>query len=143
MKTPSSFDKAVSFECLTITWGCHCVLQSFAGTTQQHFQNFPTDCQAYRVEESVDISAMGSQDAYNVGWTRPGEFLRYTVNVDEAGEVSYSLFSVFSSREWFQHIAPVSAIAGNLMPSENLGKGECAVNRPNGGGGKTKLNCLQ
>ncbi|CAM9423714.1 unnamed protein product [Ectocarpus sp. 8 AP-2014] len=47
----------------------------------------PNNGGAYRLEEGVDISAMGSQHAYNVGWTRPGEFLRYTVTVEEAGEV--------------------------------------------------------
>eukprot|EP00752_Nemacystus_decipiens_P007462 g6667.t1 len=37
---------------------------------------------AYRVGEAVDISVLGN--GYNVGWTRPGEFLRYTVDVEKS-----------------------------------------------------------
>eukprot|EP00903_Cladosiphon_okamuranus_P008293 g7980.t1 len=35
----------------------------------------------FRTTEAVDISVMADQAGYNVGWIRPGEFLRYTVNV--------------------------------------------------------------
>lgn len=46
----------------------------------------PTTRQAYRTSEAVDVSVLGNQAGYNVGWTRPGEFLRYTVDVDKSGE---------------------------------------------------------
>lgn len=46
----------------------------------------PTKRQAYRTSEAVDISVTGNQDGFNVGWTRPGEFLRYTVNVVTPGQ---------------------------------------------------------
>lgn len=43
------------------------------------------DSQAFRTDEAVDISSTADV-GYYVGWTSAGEYLRYTVNVDEAGE---------------------------------------------------------
>lgn len=40
--------------------------------------------QVFRPNEDVDIS--GDHGDYHVAWIREGEFLRYTVNVEEAGE---------------------------------------------------------
>lgn len=40
--------------------------------------------QAFRADEGVDIAEDGS--GYTVGWNRAGEYMRYTVEVDEAGE---------------------------------------------------------
>lgn len=39
--------------------------------------------QAFRPNEDVDIS--GDRN-YHVAWIRAGEFLRYTVNIEETGE---------------------------------------------------------
>ncbi|CAN0531646.1 unnamed protein product, partial [Ectocarpus sp. 8 AP-2014] len=38
----------------------------------------------FRPNEDVDIS--GGHDDYHVAWIRATEFLRYTVNVEKAGE---------------------------------------------------------
>lgn len=43
----------------------------------------PAPLQAFRPNEDVDIS--GDRN-YHLAWIRAGEFLRYTVNVGEAGE---------------------------------------------------------
>lgn len=40
--------------------------------------------QVFRPNEDVDIS--GDQRHYHLAWITPGEFLRYTVNVERAGE---------------------------------------------------------
>lgn len=40
--------------------------------------------QAFRPNEDVDIS--GDRNQYHLAWIRAGEFLRYTVNVEKAGE---------------------------------------------------------
>ena len=42
--------------------------------------------QAFRPDEAVDVSALADGSGYSVGWTRAGEYLRYTVDVEEAGE---------------------------------------------------------
>lgn len=42
--------------------------------------------QAFRTDEAVDVSKTGDGSGYSVGWTRAGEYLRYTVDVEEAGE---------------------------------------------------------
>ncbi|CAN0473148.1 unnamed protein product, partial [Scytosiphon promiscuus] len=40
----------------------------------------------FRLNESVDVNAM-SGGGYNVGKITAGEYLRYTVNVTEDGEI--------------------------------------------------------
>lgn len=40
--------------------------------------------QEFRPDEGVDIAQDGS--GYTVGWNRAGEYMRYTVDVDEAGK---------------------------------------------------------
>ena len=39
----------------------------------------------YRPAEGVDIEPLPGSQGYNVGWIRPGEWLRYTVNVSAGG----------------------------------------------------------
>ena len=39
----------------------------------------------YRPAEGVDIERLPAGDGFNVGWIRPGEWLRYTVNVSAGG----------------------------------------------------------
>ncbi len=51
----------------------------------------------YRPTEGVDIESLSEGTGYNVGWTRPGEWLRYTVNVSAAG--SYA-FRVRGASRW-------------------------------------------
>ncbi len=43
---------------------------------------------AYRTSEAVDIEAC-AEGGYDVGWTNPGEFLEYTVNVSAAGKYNF------------------------------------------------------
>ncbi|MDR0993917.1 MAG: carbohydrate-binding protein [Verrucomicrobiota bacterium] len=40
---------------------------------------------AFRPDEAVDISKDGSCSGYTTGWTAPGEWLAYTINVQTAG----------------------------------------------------------
>ena len=41
---------------------------------------------AYRLNEGVDIEATGDEDGnFNIGWTNPGEYLTYDVNIAKAG----------------------------------------------------------
>ena len=40
---------------------------------------------AYRTSEGVDIEASSGEGGYVVGWVRPGEWLKYTVNVTQEG----------------------------------------------------------
>ncbi len=50
---------------------------------------------AYRTSEGVDIEMASNEGSYVVGWVRPGEWLKYTVNVAEAGvyDVSFRVSS--------------------------------------------------
>ncbi|WP_420596717.1 NPCBM/NEW2 domain-containing protein [Deinococcus sp.] len=40
----------------------------------------------YRPSEGVDVERRGAVDGYNVGWSGPGEWLEYTLNVAQAGQ---------------------------------------------------------
>ncbi|MDD5688428.1 MAG: carbohydrate-binding protein [Elusimicrobia bacterium] len=41
----------------------------------------------YRTSEYVDVQVCGDTDAgYNIGWTMPGEWLEYSINVNQGGE---------------------------------------------------------
>ena len=51
----------------------------------------------YRPNEGVDIEALLDRTGYNVGWTRPGEWLRYTVNVSATGAYT---FRVRAASRW-------------------------------------------
>ena len=58
---------------------------------------------AYRTAEGVDIEMKSSEGSYVVGWVRPGEWLKYSVNVAEAGvyDVSFRVSSAQSDRPGF------------------------------------------
>src|SRR3989344_1352063 len=52
----------------------------------------------YRVSDGVDIETTsdGSGSSYHVGWTKPGEWLKYSVNVTTSG--TYNL--ILRSQQW-------------------------------------------
>lgn len=75
------------------------------------------DSQAFRTDEAVDISST-TDVGYYVGWTSAGEYLRYTVNVDQAGEKKPNASSyvgspldglVFSTSEGNRFPFPINA----------------------------------
>ncbi|CAN0357327.1 unnamed protein product, partial [Laminaria digitata] len=60
----------------------------------------------FRTDEGVDISALGSGEFY-IGWTMEEEYLRYTVDVSEAGETYLAVAIIlaetshsYGKREW-------------------------------------------
>ncbi len=60
----------------------------------QNNQNFDADCKDnYREDTDVDIKTSGT--GHVIGWNATGEWLEYTVNVDEGGD--FSLFVAASS----------------------------------------------
>jgi hypothetical protein len=50
-----------------------------------HDTDTSNDGGAYRPNEGVDIQPTGSGNGFDVGWVQAGEWLKYTVNVQQAG----------------------------------------------------------
>lgn len=81
--------------------------------------------QQFRKEETVDIESTGDEGAgYNVGWVATGEWLLYTVTVEEAG--SYEL-----------RARVASTASGRSFRVCFDGGSECRIDVPNTGGWQT------
>lgn len=50
--------------------------------------------QAFRTSEAVDIQ--DNANGFHVAWTKLGEYLRYTVDVETSGEVKKNAFTALS-----------------------------------------------
>ena len=73
----------------------------------------------YRPAEGVDIEPLPNSQGYNVGWIRPGEWLRYTVSVPSGGP--YSLRVRGASRWGKQSLTLlVDGLPAATVPIANL-----------------------
>ncbi|MDD5687363.1 MAG: chitobiase/beta-hexosaminidase C-terminal domain-containing protein [Elusimicrobia bacterium] len=95
---PAGVDWAIGSGTTTIQVEDYDMMTSGKGEgTAYHDTTVGNSSTVYRTSENVDVQACtDTGGGYNVGWTKPGEWLEYSVNVNEGGEYKIILRAAMS-----------------------------------------------